>query len=54
MIGSWWFFWMIFMFLFLVPPIGYGWGTQAGDHHNGNIIKNAVTKFLVAASEFVT
>ena len=26
MIGSWWVFWMIFMFLFLVPPIGYGWG----------------------------
>ena len=26
MIGSWWFFWMIIVFLFLVPPIGYGWG----------------------------
>ena len=26
MFGSWWFIWMIFMFLFLVPPLGYGWG----------------------------
>jgi len=26
MIGSWWFFWALFMFVLLVPPIGYGWG----------------------------
>jgi hypothetical protein len=26
MIVSWWLMWMLFMFLFLVPPIGYGWG----------------------------
>ena len=26
MIGSWWFVWMLFMFLLLVPPMGYGWG----------------------------
>jgi hypothetical protein len=26
MMGSWWFLWMIVMFMFLVPPIGYGWG----------------------------
>jgi len=26
MIGSWWFVWMMIMFLFLVSPIGYGWG----------------------------
>lgn len=26
MMGSWWFFWMLFIFLFLVPPLGYGWG----------------------------
>jgi hypothetical protein len=26
MISTWWFLWMAFMFLFLVPPIGYGWG----------------------------
>ena len=23
---SWWSWWMIFMVLFLVAPIGYGWG----------------------------
>ena len=26
MIGSWWFVWMVVMFLLLVPPMGYGWG----------------------------
>jgi hypothetical protein len=26
MIGSWWFLWLAFMFIFLIPPIGYGWG----------------------------
>jgi hypothetical protein len=26
MISTWWFLWMVVMFLFLVPPIGYGWG----------------------------
>jgi hypothetical protein len=26
MLGSWWLFWLFFMFLFLVPPVGYGWG----------------------------
>ena len=24
MMSSWWFLWIAFMFLFLVPPIGYG------------------------------
>lgn len=26
MMGSWWFLWVAFMFVFLVPPLGYGWG----------------------------
>jgi hypothetical protein len=26
MSGSWWIVWMVFMFLFLLPPVGYGWG----------------------------
>jgi len=26
MMGSWWLLWMVFIFIFLVPPIGYGWG----------------------------
>jgi hypothetical protein len=26
MIGSWWFIWIIFMFVFLASPLGYGWG----------------------------
>lgn len=26
MMGTWWFFWLTFMFIFLVPPLGYGWG----------------------------
>jgi hypothetical protein len=26
MMSSWWLIWMIFMFLFLIPPLGYGWG----------------------------
>jgi hypothetical protein len=26
MMSSWWFLWMIFMFVLLVPPLGYGWG----------------------------
>jgi hypothetical protein len=24
--NSWWFFWLLFMFMFVVPPLGYGWG----------------------------
>jgi len=24
--GSLWFAWLIFMFIFLVSPVGYGWG----------------------------
>ena len=24
--SSWWFMWILFLFVFLVPPIGYGWG----------------------------
>jgi hypothetical protein len=26
MISSWWFLWMMFMFLLLVTPVSYGWG----------------------------
>jgi hypothetical protein len=26
MMGSWWLLWMLFMFVFLLTPIGYGWG----------------------------
>ena len=26
MMISWWFVWMIFMLMFLVAPVGYGWG----------------------------
>jgi len=26
MMSSWWLMWMLVMFFFLVPPIGYGWG----------------------------
>ena len=26
MIGSWWFVWVLFMCLVLIPPMGYGWG----------------------------
>jgi hypothetical protein len=26
MTSSWWFIWLVVMFLFLAPPIGYGWG----------------------------
>src|SRR5277367_4650297 len=26
MLGTWWFFWLAFMFIFLLPPVGYGWG----------------------------
>jgi len=26
MMSSWWFLWVVFMFIFLVPPVGYGWG----------------------------
>ncbi len=24
--GSWWLMWMIFMLIFLVPSLSYGWG----------------------------
>ena len=24
--SSWWLIWMMFIFLFLIPPLGYGWG----------------------------
>jgi hypothetical protein len=23
---TWWLIWMVFMFFFLVSPVGYGWG----------------------------
>ena len=26
MMGSWWLFWMVLMFVLVVPPLGYGWG----------------------------
>jgi hypothetical protein len=26
MMSSWWLLWMVFMFICLVPPMGYGWG----------------------------
>ena len=26
MMTSWWFLWIAFMFIFLLPPMGYGWG----------------------------
>lgn len=26
MMGSWWLLWLVFIVLFLVPPLGYGWG----------------------------
>ena len=26
MMGSWWLLWMVFLFVFLVPPLGYGCG----------------------------
>lgn len=26
MMSSWWLLWLVFIVIFLVPPIGYGWG----------------------------
>jgi hypothetical protein len=26
MMNSWWIVWALFMFLFLLSPVGYGWG----------------------------
>ncbi len=26
MMSSWWLIWMVFMFVLLLPPLGYGWG----------------------------
>lgn len=26
MIGTWWWLWMVVMFIWVVPPVGYGWG----------------------------
>ena len=26
MMGSWWSLWIVFMFVFLVPALGYAWG----------------------------
>jgi hypothetical protein len=26
MMGSWWLLWMVFMFVFFLPALGYGWG----------------------------
>jgi len=26
MFTSWWLLWWVFMLVFLLPPIGYGWG----------------------------
>lgn len=26
MMISWWLLWIVFMFVFIVPPVGYGWG----------------------------
>jgi hypothetical protein len=26
MIGMWWWIWLGFMFVFLLSPVGYGWG----------------------------
>jgi hypothetical protein len=26
MMSSWWLTWMLFMLIFVLPPIGYGWG----------------------------
>lgn len=26
MMFSWWFLWMVFILVFLVPSVGYGWG----------------------------
>ncbi len=24
--STWWILWMVFMFMFLLAPVGYGWG----------------------------
>jgi hypothetical protein len=26
MAGTWWLIWLVFVFVFLVSPVGYGWG----------------------------
>jgi len=26
MLGAWWVWWMVMMFVFILPPVGYGWG----------------------------
>jgi hypothetical protein len=26
MYGSWWLLWWVFLLVFLLPPVGYGWG----------------------------
>lgn len=26
MTGSWWLLWLVFLLVFLVPSVGYGWG----------------------------
>lgn len=27
--SSWWLLWMVFIFVFLVSPVGYGWGYRS-------------------------
>ena len=29
MMSSWWVLWMVFMFVFLLAPLGYGWGYRS-------------------------
>ncbi len=29
MMSSWWILWVFFMFIFLVPSVGYGWGYRS-------------------------
>jgi hypothetical protein len=26
MMGAWWMWWVILLFVFILPPVGYGWG----------------------------
>jgi len=54
MISTWWVLWMVFMFVFLVTPISYGWGYRGWGAPYPRYIQRRRTKRATANGEVMT
>ena len=52
MMGGWWLWWVLLMFVFIVPPVGYGWGYRGwGAPYPRYLQRRRATQALASGNE---